>query len=147
MGTSWEWLDDTKRIAVVSSPGNWNRSELDAYTHDFWPQMEQQPHIVDVIVDLRGPGILPMQPVAHLIWLGQHRPVNAGRVVFVVRRTMGLALVRALNRTIQRLYPRFELSAVLTKEEAIRLLSISRAGNATSLLAQAGSQSPTEFPR
>jgi hypothetical protein len=147
MGTAWEWLDDSKTIVLVSMQGNWTQGDLNSYTNDFWPQIEQQSHTVDVIVDLRGGGALPIQPITSLLWVGQHRPANAGRVVFVVRRTSGLALVRALNLTVQRLYPKFKLSGVLTREEAVRSLTSSRAAESTRSPVQADNQSPSESQR
>ena len=67
-----------------------------------------------------------MQPIIHLIWLAKNRPKNAGRVIFVVKRALGLAIVRALQRTMERLYLQFHISGVLTPEESIQLLIASR---------------------
>jgi hypothetical protein len=151
MGTSWEWLDDSKTIAVMSMQGDWSQADLEPTMRAFWTYMEQQPHIVDVIVDLRGGGLLPIQPINGVIWIAQHRPANAGRVVFIVRRKLGLALLRAINQTIQRIYPRFQLFGVLTREEAVQLLASSRIDETieapVTVLARADNQSPSESPQ
>ena len=111
--------------------------------------MEKQPHTVHVVLDLRQGGVLPMQPIMNLIWLAKHRPPNAGRVVFVVKRALGLALVRALQRTLHRIYPQFHLSGALTLEEAIQMLEASNTDETVevlaSSLAQVGSQSRSGF--
>ena len=149
MASTWAWLNDSKQIAIVSLEGDWAREDLIAYTNEFWPEMEQQPHTVDIIVDLRRGGLLPMQPIVSLLWLAKHRPSNAGRVIFIVKRALGLAIVRALHRTMERLYPQFHISGVLTLDEAIQLLTASRMDETAevpaSSLAEVGSQSPSGF--
>lgn len=154
MGTSWEWLDDSKTIVVISMHDDWSQTALEPTMRALWPHMEQQPHVVDVIVDLRsGYLFVPTQPITSLIWLAQHRPANAGRVVFIVRRRLGLALLRALNQTIQRLYPHFCLFGVLTWDEAIGILkpASSRADDMietpATVLAPADNQSRSESPQ
>src|SRR5687768_14700462 len=123
MAATFRWFDDSKRIALVTVQGDWSREALANYTVEFWPQMAQQPHTVHIVVDLRQGGLLPMQPIMNLIWLAKNRPENAGRVVFIVKRALGLAIARTLHMTMQRLYPRFHISGVLTLEEAIQLLT------------------------
>jgi len=123
MASTWRWFDESKTIALVSLQGDWSRDNLTDYTDSFWPHMAQQPHTVNVIVDLRQGVPVKMQPIVNLIWLAKHRPKNAGRVVFVVKRALGLAIVRALQRTMQTLYPQFHISGVLTLEEAVQLLT------------------------
>jgi hypothetical protein len=153
MSSSWEWFDDSKTISLVSIQGDWSRDDLAAYTSEFWPQMSQQPHTVHIVVDLRQSGLLPLQPIVSLVWLATHRPRNAGRVIFVVKRALGLALARALNSTIQKLHPEFHITGVLTLEEAIQLLTpVQMRIDETvevpaSSLAEAGSQSPSVSPR
>lgn len=151
MASTWRWFDESKTIALVSLEGDWSRDNLTDYTDSFWPHMAQQSHIVDVIVDLRQGVPAQMQPIVNLIWLAKHRPKNAGRVVFVVKRALGLALVRALQRTLQTLYPQFHISGVLTLEEAIQLLTPARIAEtvevSASSLAEAGSQSPSGSPQ
>jgi hypothetical protein len=151
MPSTWSWLNDSKTIALVSLRNDWSYEDLGAYTNDFWPQMAQQPHTVNVVVDLRQGGLLPMQPMVSLIWLAKHRPKNAGRVIFVVKRALGLAIVRALQSTMQRLYPQFHISGALTLEEAVQLLTPAGSDETievrASSLAEAGSQSPSGFPQ
>lgn len=151
MPSTWGWLDNSKTIGLVCIQDDWSHEDLIAYTTDFWPEMAEQPHTVHIIVDLRQGGILPMQPMVSLLWLAQNRPRNAGRVVFIVRRTLGLALVRALHRTMQRLHPQFQISGVLTREEAVQLLTAPRIDETVevpaSSLAEADSQSPSGSPQ
>jgi hypothetical protein len=153
MPSSWEWFDDSKTIVLVTVCGDWSRDDLANYTNNFWPVMEQQPHSVHVVVDLRQSGSLPLQPIVSLVWLATHRPRNAGRVIFVVKRALGLALAKALNSTIQKLYPGFHITGVLTLEEAIQLLTPvhTRIDETVevpaSSLVEAGSQSPSASPR
>ena len=72
-------------------------------------------------------------------------------IPFVVKRALGLALVRALQRTLHRIYPHFHLSGALTLEEAIQMLETSSADETVevpaSSLAQVGSQSRSGFPQ
>jgi len=148
MASTWAWFDESKTIALVSLHGDWAQEDLEAYTRELWPQMAQQPHTVNIVVDLRQRGAIPVQPIINLIWLAKNRPKNAGRVVFIVKRALGLAIVRALQRTMERLYPQFHISGVLTQEEAIQLLTASLIDETkevpASSLAEVGSQSPSE---
>ncbi len=149
MPSRWDWFDDSRTIAIVSLEGEWSKQDLIDHTIYFWPQLEQQSHTVDIIVDLRGAQRLPSQPITTLIWMAKHRPANAGRVVFVVRRPVGLALARALNQTMARLFPRFHILGTLTPEDAVRLLtaSVGKVDSRSSSAVEAGNQLPSVFPR
>jgi hypothetical protein len=89
------WYDEAQTIVLYEIQGNWTWDELyPEYTRAI--QMEKSvPHRVDVLIDMRRSGRLPLNVLTHMKRFSDHQPYNIGLSIVITESQFVRALYQA----------------------------------------------------
>jgi hypothetical protein len=126
MAVRVRWFNDAQTILVYEFEGNWTWDEFYPAYQRVLEMTRDIPHRIDVLLDLRRAGRLPLNLLTHVRNISDKQTSNAGLSVIVTNSQF----IRAMYQTGCKFYNRIQhyFGVANSIEEALTLFEAARQG-------------------